>query len=434
MNPLFIFISFFTVFSCPDINFSKRNTPEFKIWENKIYKKGIETVLIHKKGWELSMPIIELGKEDMISLQFDEIGTKVNDYSWTIVHCNSKWQESDLNPIEYIEGYQELEVESYSFSQNTLVNYANYSIEFPNDDMQMTISGNYIIKIYDRDEPEKLILVRRFYVVENQVKVDAKVDNLNVKVNEGLNQRLNIELKCDYEIENPYETVMLKVQKNNGIVKDFSKIKPSFIDGNVLKYIAVNELAFAGGNEYRHFDIKNFKFISDRLLTVDKQMDINYVYLRPDNDKSLETYDFKHDINGKRTVKLENNSTSDIMADYCYVYFQLDAEIPLQHGDYYIYGALTDWIYNNAAKMEYDSKSGKFIGRLYLKQGYYNYQYRFITDDKMLNTEEYSYTIEGNYFQTENDFHIFVYYKDYGTSYEKLVGYTRVNSTRKTNY
>jgi hypothetical protein len=426
-------LSLFLLLAKPEISF-KNDIQETKTWINKVYKEGIKSVVIYRKGSELSFPVIKLDKDDQLLMQFDEIGTVVNDYSFSIVHCNSNWQQSDLNAIEYIDSYQEVDISDYSFSQNTLVNYVNYTVKFPSDDFQITKSGNYVIKVYERNNPENIILTRRFYVMEEMVEINASVDRMNVKVKDGLNQRINIELTCDYEIENPSETILLKVQKNNGLVKDFTNIKPSFVDGNILEYKVINELAFAGGNEFRHFDIKNFRFISDRLLTVDKKPDINHVYLRPDESRAEKEYNFKPDINGKRTIKLENSDRSNIMADYCFVYFRLNAPIPLQNGDYYIYGALTDWDYPEEAKMKYDFKNECFVGKLYLKQGYYNYQYRFKSSDKLFNNEESAYDAEGNFFKADNEYQILVYYKDYSSSYEKLVGYSMVNSSKSANY
>ena len=353
---------------------------------------------------------------------------------FSVVHCNANWQQSDLSPIEYIDGFQEVDIMDYSFSQNTKVNYVNYTIEIPNDDFQITKSGNYIVKVYERNKPENIVLTKRFYVVEKLVGITAKIDRMNVNVKNGLNQRINVELDCDYEIENPSETILLKVQKNNGLAKEFSDIRPSFVDGNLLKYQAISELAFVGGNEFRHFDIKNFKFISDRLLAVDKKTGINHVYLRTDTSRAKIEYNYKPDINGKRTVKLENTDKSNLMADYCFVHFQLKTPIPLQNGDYYIYGALTDWDLPEAAKMKYDFKKECFVGKLYLKQGYYNYHYKFKSKDKMFDNEAAAFETEGNYFQAENEYHLLVYYKDYSAGYQKLVGYEMVNSTKSANY
>jgi hypothetical protein len=191
-------LSLFLLLAKPEISF-KNDIQETKTWINKVYKEGIKSVVIYRKGSELSFPVIKLDKDDQLLMQFDEIGTVVNDYSFSIVHCNSNWQQSDLNAIEYIDGYQEVDISDYSFSQNTLVNYVNYTVKFPSDDFQITKSGNYVIKVYERNNPENIILTRRFYVMEEMVEINASVDRMNVKVKDGLNQRINIELTCDYE-------------------------------------------------------------------------------------------------------------------------------------------------------------------------------------------------------------------------------------------
>lgn len=407
---------------------------DLPILKNKVYKKTIKSVVIYNKDSELLLPAIELGTDEQVVLQFDEIGTQINNYAYSIIHCSSNWEQSNLMPLEYIEGFNDVNIRNYALSQNTLVNYVNYTVKFPNRDINITKSGNYIIKVHEQDNPDNVILVRRFYVYSKLATVDAKIDLMNVKVKGGMNQRINITLNCSNEVENPSANVFVKVQQNGGFVKDFRQIKPSFVSGNTLRFIAIDRMAFAGGNDFRHFDIKNFKFISDRIYTVKKMPDLHYVYLRDDWDKSGIEYKFKHDINGKRTIKLENNKISNLMSDYCYVYFQLDAALPMQNGDFYIYGALTDWDFPEKAKMTYNADNNKFEGKLFLKQGYYNYQYIFKSQDKMMNSEDNMYLSEGNHFQTENEYHIFVYYKSYSNDYEQLIAYETINSTRSANY
>ena len=52
----------------------------------------------------------------------------------------------------------------------------------------------------------------------------------------------------------------------------------------------------------------------------------------------------------------------------------------------------------------------------------------------MFDNEEVTYQMEGNFFQTENEYYILVYYKDYSESYDKLVGFEMINSTKSANY
>lgn len=414
--------------------FPPLTSPAQKIWKDEVYKEGIESVLLYRKGNELSLPIIKLETNEQITFLFDEIGLESLDYVYTIIHCNPNWSESDLLPIDYIEGFQELEIYEYSVSQNTLFNYINYKVEFPNEDINITKSGNYIIKVYERDTPESPVITRRFYVYEEKTKVKTAVEQIAIKRIDGLNQRLNIDIECYTEIENPAETVSLHIIKNNGPAKDFSNIKPSFIQGNNLIFKSIDNLAFAGGNEYRHFDIKNFKFVSDQLLHVEKLTERHDVILKPDKDLSTEDYKFKHDINGKRTIKLENNDISNIMADYCYVYFQLSPNEVLQNGEYFINSNIYGWNFQQNSKLEFNSKKKVYQTKLLLKQGYYNYNYLFQSNDKLFQGEEHIYKVEKNSHYTENEYHILIYYKDYSSSYTRIIGYDVKNSTISAEY
>jgi hypothetical protein len=38
---------------------------------------------------------------------------------------------------------------------------------------------------------------------------------------------------------------------------------------------------------------------------------------------------------------------------------------------------------------------------------------------------------EGNHWDTENEYHIYVYHRKFGTYYDQLVGYARLNSLNK---
>lgn len=432
MKALSFFLSVFFIgfFFCQTLVFSQDNT----IFQNKVLKEGIKTVLCYKKGQEMSFPLINLESEEQIIFSFDELGNSINDYSWTLIHCNSNWQQSDLETVEYIDGYPSGNIDNYKFSQNTMVNYINYWLELPNEESRLMISGNYLLKIYERNNPENLIITQRFYVAERLVKISAKVDQIQVNSGEGRNQRINVQFNCNQQIENPSETLKFKIFQNTGFEKDFAKLKPSFVNGNTLKFELINELGFAGGNEYRHFDLKSLKFISDRILDIEKKEDCYHIRLREDEDRSSLPYNFKNDLNGRKLIKLENNEKSRIMADYCVVYFDLNAEIPLQNGDFYIYGSISDWGYGTKTKMDYDFNKKKFFTKLFLKQGYYNYLYLFKTEDKFYKTEEGKLITEGNHFQTENEYQILVYYKDYTTSFEKLVGYALINSTISADY
>jgi hypothetical protein len=418
-----------------NLKFIKEVPIKNQVWSNKTYKTGINTVLIHKKGWELSFPIINLDSDEKIVLSFDQIGTLKGDYSWSLIHCNANWEKDELNSIEFISGFDSGDITETAFSQNTITNYINYSLEIPNKKSQLLKSGNYLIKVFERNNPEQLVLTRRFYVSEPIAEVWGKIDQLKVNTNDGLNQRLNLKINCNLdEINNPEESLLIKVSENQGFEKIFQNLRPSAIAGNSFRYENLSALCFAAGNEYRHFDIKSIKFLSDRLQNIEKNQNENQIFLKQDENRFIKDYNFNEDINGRKTIKLENSERSNIMADYCKVYFQLEGEIPIEKGDYYIYGAISDWQFDDQCKMTYDYGLKKFTAQLFVKQGYYNYLYIFKSNDALYNNDEFMYKAEGNHFQTENDYHVLVYYKDISSGFDRLIAYNSINSVNSSKY
>ena len=112
-------------------------------------------------------------------------------------------------------------------------------------------------------------------------------------------------------------------------------------------------------------------------------------------------------------------------AEYVYVHFTLPTKEAVEDGSIYILGALTDWKYSNEYKMRYNKILSQYETTLYLKQGYYNYEYVYLKDNEKTGDESFA---EGSHFETENDYAIYVYYKPLSSNYDQLIGMKRFNS------
>ena len=62
---------------------------------------------------------------------------------------------------------------------------------------------------------------------------------------------------------------------------------------------------------------------------------------------------------------------------------------------------------------------------VYLKQGYYNYLYAL--NDTSTGKVDVSY-IEGTHYETQNEYYIYVYYREIGKTYDQLIGYIKTTS------
>jgi len=396
-------------------------------FKNRTYKEGIKTVLIHKKGWELSFPIINLNnEEEKIMLSFDELGDDINEYSWQIIHCNTDWTQSELEPIDYLTNFFEGEIYNYNLSKNTTIDYINYSIDFPNDDVGFQKSGNYIVKVFEQNDPRQIVLTRKFYIIDRKVKLTGSIFKQSL-LNSSNNQRVNFEINYDNDIWDAYSNLTTIIIKNGGSGISTQNIAPSQISTNKIDFKNINKLSFPGGNEFRHFDIKSLKFLSDNL----EKINYNNIYtvdLRVSEPRALETYNFKNDLNGQSLIKLENSNQSNIKADYCEVTFRLKTPLNLNKGDYYVFGALSDWQTHEDYKMSFDINKQEYTLSLLLKQGYYNYKYIFKSEGLVIDETSQWYSIEGNKYQTENDYYLLSYYKNPSEQSEELVGFIKINS------
>jgi hypothetical protein len=102
-----------------------------------------------------------------------------------------------------------------------------------------------------------------------------------------------------------------------------------------------------------------------------------------------------------------------------YVNFTLLAKEPFFEGQIYIGGDLYYNLFDENSRIKYDFNAGMYTHRALLKQGGYNYQYRFLKKGEQKSSIE---KIEGSFWQTTNEYCIYVYYRPVGGRYDKLIG------------
>ncbi len=422
MNKISLFL-FMIVFNVS--LFSQNN-----IYKNKTYKKSINTVLIYKKGWELSHPIINLNTNDKIEFKFDElIEGKTNDYSYKLIHCNSNWEQSDLLESDYIEGFNDNPVSEYKNSFNTTINYVHYTISLPNYDIKLLASGNYIIYVYENNDDSKPIITWRFTVVEQKIDIIAKVSK--PKLVEHIRTGQDIELKINplsFKVNNPTENLKIVISQNNRHDNVANKLKINFLTHNQFIYRNSKDLIFAGGNEFLFFGIKNRRFASQNVQKIYYSNNYYYANLAIDEFRNRYAYKYHKDLNGNRLIKIDGGISSNIEADYFKVKFSYKSNDIISTGKLYVFGALTNWNLNDEALMKYNFEKKMYETTLLLKQGYYNYDYVYVDNQNKKIDRGF---IRGNNFQTENNYIIYVYYSDMQLQYDRLIGVKIINSLKK---
>lgn len=390
-------------------------------YSNHIYDTNIHSVQLHRAGEPMSRPVIDMGnRKKMLRLSFDDFRNNVTDYQYQFIHCDADWEPSELLTSDYLTGFDDDYIEEYEFSYNTRQPYIHYSLAFPQEDMMPVVSGNYLLKVYPDGQPGDVILTARFMIADEKVAITANVKQATAptKMEEWQEVDFTINTKSFY-VANPSKNLKVIVQQNYREDNKISGLKPRSIDGNILIYDYEDQNLFRGGNEFRYFDIQNFKYQSDQVRRIDIFNQVNKVILYPDKQRTFSPYVFYDDINGRRLIRTTEYENTAIEADYAEVHFLLPMDAPLVTGGIYIMGELTQWEFNKKSRMTYNYNSKAYESTLYLKQGYYNYMYAFLENGK---EQANVRLLENSFSETSNQYTIYVYYRKPGTYQDQLIG------------
>jgi hypothetical protein len=251
------------------------------------------------EGNDLSLPILDLGSSKKLVLGFDDLSLDTKDYSYSIIHCNSNWIPSDLDKSEYIEGYFEDQISDYQSSFNTTINYTHYSLQFPNDYLRPAISGNYVLYVYERSNPDRIIFNKRFMIVDRSTNIEAKVSNLNQASYFYNDQEL--EIKVEYLEDDFYdinENIKVQVLKNHNWINYLELTRPDIIRDKEFIYNNFNVLKFKGGNEFHHFNTKNIHYTAENIKNISFADNMYHFLLAENKDRTFDDYQYVPDMIG----------------------------------------------------------------------------------------------------------------------------------------
>ena len=387
----------------------------------KVFSSTIKTIKAIIKGQDMSMPIIQLNGEAIIEVSFDELSAESHNYSYKLIHCDYNWKPSKILTMEYEKGFEIIPITNWKPSQNTAIDYVHYSFSFPNDEVTLLKSGNYLVQVFSDTNLTKPIFETRTVIVEKLVNITAKVQRSSFVDNMDLKQEVNIDLNLNsLAVRDPYQDIKVMICQNGRWDNAIKDLQPTFVNNNELSYPRDGSNTFDGGNEFRRFNTKSYKYITEHIknFTFNGR---NYVYnLLNDEPRRYKEYEKNGDMNGNFYIMNDVDQDNDLTSDYVDVQFFLKYENPEPNGNIYIFGALTNWEADDNAKMTYDSVKQGYTKTLFLKQGMYDYKYAYV--DNLTKTIDCSYE-ENTHQETENSYYIFVYFKDFNSNGQTVVGY-----------
>jgi len=403
--------------------------------EDHIYDPNIKSVQMIIGNQPAIVPILGLNRGNTsFTLRFDQLGEDANEYFYKVVHCDRNWNPSDIEEIEYLEGFNDEEIRDYEFSVNTYVDYVHFALTLPNEDTKFRISGNYVLTIFEGEDMTVPVITRRFMINEGKAKMFVDFQRTTDVTLSRTHQQLDVEVDMEgLRIGDPKNELSIDIIQNNRWDNMISNEKPKFLSRNRAQFDNTGRLTLPGGKEFRQFDIRSLQYAIDRVSHIDLHdfgSDVTLHYVKP---RGYNEHRTEIDFDGRFITAIHEFDDDNVRADYANVEFKLEGTQNLD--ETYVIGPFTDWRINEDYKMSYKAAAlANGDGRMQdvgyyqlitkLKQGYYNYLLCTKGKDGKPNYD----LLEGNSNRTLNYYTVIVYYNDFVQDFDRILGIQQVTT------
>jgi Domain of unknown function (DUF5103) len=397
---------------------------------DKVYRPNIRTVKLYPTGNQLGYPAINLNKGDQLEIHFDDMDADVKNYFYTFQLCNADWSNAPVSQFNYLKGFTQVRFNNYRMSSVALTRYTHYQSVIPERGTTPTMSGNYLLKVFLDGDTSKVAFTRRFLVVDSKVNIGAQVQQTFnpqvVRTHHKIQLTINT---ASLNVTLPNQQVKVVILQNNRWDNSLKNILPTFLRQNSLEFNAENDCIMPAGKEWRWLDLRSLRFQSDRILKADYGKTATEIFMQPDLVRNSTRFIPYQDLNGLFAVDNTDGVNPFWQSDYARVNFSFFPPNNTVYADkdVYVFGELTNYSLADSMKMRFNTERGCYETSLYLKQGFYSYNYATTNRRDKLPVVSFDHT-EGNYWETENNYTILVYYRTLGGRNDELVGYSTISS------
>lgn len=393
---------------------------------NVILDPNVKSLVATVNGDWLSMPVMRLHSNDVLSISFDELSHEYHRYTYRIEHCEADWSPStSLFESDWLEGFNGNPIDDYEVSANTTVPYTHYTFKIPNEQVHsLKLSGNYRIHISEDDCD---VMRVDFWVTEESMPLTlTATTNTDIDANAS-HQQISATLAYGkYRIINPADQIYLVVMQNGHEDSQKAGLHPTIVKADGVEWQHCRDFIFDAGNEYHKFEVLDVSHTTmglDQILWNDK----NYVAF-PFINEPRKNYLYDEDVNGYFIIRNSDNWQSATTCDYVWVTYRYKCP-PLTEGEMLVNGLWATDADRSDYVMEYNETAGMYTAQVLQKQGYYSFQYLWqLPDGRLKNPPE-----EGSFYQTENEYQAFAYFRGTSERTWRLVAYRKVSLNSSGN-
>ncbi|MBK9270159.1 MAG: DUF5103 domain-containing protein [Saprospiraceae bacterium] len=394
---------------------------------DSVYHPLVRTVHFREGLDPVAMPILYLDRPYTLDLHFDLLEGSPRNLFYGYCYYNRDWTASNLQLMEYLGGFNEMEIRTFRASSQTYLPYVHYQAPLPGRDYSFKVTGNYLLVVYDN--AGEIYLTKRIYLTDNSFKVVPRfqipIDPEKSRTHQSMTFTVTGTNRTT--IVNPAKEIRVEVWQNGSLSNKMILGDPFFFNGNQLSYTKQDGILYPAMKEFRRKDVRSIQHRTMGVSYWDQKGNDFHCYFKTDSSRADQLYRFEFDFNGRYYVGFEDqiNEQGDFLSEYVWCHPVLKTNI---ESDYpvYLYGAITDWKLKEEFRLEYNHQEKVYKGKFYIKNAVFDYLYATLNDDASINTSLY----EGDWYETENDYFVMIYFRPFGGRYDQMVFAGRFNSNR----
>lgn len=364
-----------------------------------------------------------LQKGEQLELSFDYIDPVVHRFTYRVDLLTFDGKiTNELFESEYVRQTEEqIPLDDAEPSEFTRTHYMHYRLTLPNTDAVPFLSGNYRITVCeesdDADEP-RTVFTADFGILDVKATVGITVSTDTDIDRNRSHQQVSVKtLLRNVSVTDAEREIRLLVFQNRRFDNFVTAPAPSYIYNGQLEWKHCQALIFPAGNEYRRFEIISSDHPGMGVDHVSKDGDWRDHHLM--TDEKRKNYVFYEERNGIFVPRTDWEGDAELTADYVRVHFQLlSPEIP--GAECLLQGLWTPAESIAPYRLNYNELTQAYEGTFLLKTGYYDYQYVFRSPNGAVKPS----LVEGDFFQTENEYMTLLYHRPLGSRYWQLIGHS----------
>lgn len=364
---------------------------------------------------------MRLGAGERFIVSFDLLSAEIAELYYRLSPQTSRGEASELQPFEAFTAFAEQDISDVRQGAMIGLPYAHYTFELSERTLGFKTSGRYLLEVFERGNDTRALLQMPVYVYERHISGELIQRRSLSSSTADKEQLVELELKLpnNLSITRPEELWVRVIQNES---EDFPSVvlrQPSQMRPDSWSYRGQRAAKFWAGNEYRYIE---------HLSTSPEGYGIAASGVSPegwatmrieeDDDVRGKAYQTRQDKQGRQVLRSRVSADVAYEGEYHIAEFRLRSP-RLQGYDVLLEGQAFDYIPRGERSLSYNEAEGGYQIAYPLKNGYQEYRYVLVPQTEGGVAPE---PIDGSYYQTENSYQAFVYYRPRGERHDRLLG------------